>query len=229
MQTVKTAKRPTLTGHDMLARYVADKPRYLKNKINKAMNAGGVAWRHSAKPNIDSPDICTWDGLSFLGNGKAKTAWQTLWQGSRAPALTWDAIGRVQIGKVGWEWLLVTSMSKLADLGTTVKRKQSTETQDAFLNQAKAKYKVSMNTKWSSESTYLMQLATLAFLRNYNVCSRLLSVHYYSDEHSDELSEKQLPTIHQWIQAIESSHVHLGLSGKSPVEKRIYRLFLPGI
>ena len=108
----------------MLARYVANKPKYLKSKINKAMNAGGVVWRHSAKPNIDAPEICTWDGLSFLGNGKAKTAWQEMWQGSESPRFAWDAIGRVQIGKVGWNWLLVLAMTHLDELTVLTTNRQ---------------------------------------------------------------------------------------------------------
>ena len=223
MPTVKTAKRPTVTGHEMLCRYVTDKPRQLKTKICKAMNAGGVVWRHASKPNIDSPEICTWDGLSFLGNGKAKSAWEMLWKGSNAPALRWDTIGRVQIGNVGWNWLLVSAMTHLDLMSVATPKRQSnlTPAMATYLSDAKRKYKVDDNVIWPAKSSYVQQLAALAFLRNHGVCVELLNIYMFDADNG--------PSKHDWQSAIDSSHQALAISDYTALRRRMHQLFLPVI
>ena len=224
MPTVKTVKRPTLTGHEMLSRYVANKPRYLKNKINKAMNAGGVAWRHSEKPNVDSSDICTWDELSFLGNGKAKTAWQKLWQGSDTPRFTWDAIGRVQMGKVGWNWLLVSAMTHPDELAVSPANRQHqlSPAMTTYLSNAKRKFKVGDDVIWPASSKNVQQLAVLAFLREHSVCVELLQIQFYTSMTDDSV----FPTIEQWEQASAITTDNLGLTNHSPLVRRMHKLMI---
>ncbi|MFG0247884.1 MAG: hypothetical protein ACF8OB_03280 [Phycisphaeraceae bacterium JB051] len=227
MPTVKTAKRPTVTGHEMLSRYVTNKPKQLKTKICKAMNAGGVVWRHQDHPTIDSPDICTWDGLSFLGNGKAKTAWETLWQGSDAPCLKWDAIGRVQIGTVGWNWLLVSAMTHVDEMLPQASKRlpHISPAMVTHLSNAKRKFKVQDNVDWPASSQYVQQLAALAFLREHGVCVQMLNITFLGlPETGTGCSDGTT-----WKKAIISSFDTLGLSCNTPVWNRTHRLMLPVI
>ncbi len=223
MPKVKTAKRSTVTGHDMLSRYVADKPKQLKTKICQAMNAGGVVWRHQDHPTIDSPDICTWDGLRFLGNGKAKTAWETLWQGSDAPSLKWDAVGRIQIGNVGWNWLLVSAMTHPDQMSVATSKRQSklTPAMVTYLSDAIRKYKVADNVIWPANSSYVQQLAALAFLRQQGVCVELLNIYMIDADKG--------PTQQDWQATIESTHQSLALPDDAALRRRMHQLFLPVI
>lgn len=217
MSKVNTINRSIVTGHEMLSRYVTNKPKHLKNKIILTMNAGGVVWRHSAKPNVASDEICTWDGLDFLGNGKAKTAWEKWWQGSHAPALTWDAIGRVQIGKVGWNWLLVSTMINVDEL-TIEPFKPSDKLSPAmsqYLSFARKKYKVDDSVNWPATSKYVQQLAALAFLRDHGVCVQLLNIVF--EEHDDSAR----------AQTFATTSNTLAINTEAPLCNRIHQLILP--
>ena len=79
-------------------------PDMLASTVRSAMNAGGGRAR-------ESPSSGRWSNLDFLGKGKARSAWADSWP-EDGYDFSWDAVGRVQIGKVGWEWLLVTAFAE---------------------------------------------------------------------------------------------------------------------
>ena len=185
------------------------------------MNAGGVQWR-------ESPSSDRWSNLDFLGKGKARSAWADSWP-EDGYDFSWDAVGRVQIGKVGWEWLLVTAFAAPGELElnleSPIERLDGRVT--SVIEAAQRGFKIEPYIEWRHGNMFLgTRLSALSFLRQHGVCVRMLSV-YFHDEHPGQHSP--FPRLAAWDPAIVASRQRLGLTGDSALERRTYRLFLPAI
>ena len=217
-----------ICGFDLLRQYRDRVPDLLASKINKAMNAGGVVWREPPASDQAGPEQHRWANLDFLGRGKAREAWKDYWPqtGSRFP---WDAVGRVQIGKVGWEWLPVTAHAHPRELKRTYRGAIDTADRRVVsaVRGAQQSFKVVSDTDWLRGNMDLAtRLSALRFLREHGACVRMLSIYFYNDRKS---RSKVLPTLDEWRPAIATADRRLGLTGKSVLERRIYRMFLPVI
>jgi hypothetical protein len=217
-----------ICGFDLLRQYMDRVPDLLASKINKAMNAGGVVWREPPASDQAGPEQHRWANLDFLGRGKAREAWKDYWPqtGSRFP---WDAVGRVQIGKVGWEWRPVRAHAKLTELKRA--SRGSIDCTDrriaSAICQAQQSFKAKPNANWlKSDLDLATRLSALRFLREHSACVRMLFIYFYNDGKS---RSKVLPTLDEWRPAIATADRRLGLTGKSVLERRIYRMFLPVI
>jgi len=95
------------------------------------------------------------------------------------------------------------------------------------IEEAKRRFKVEPGIDWIHCSAYLTtKLSALSFLRKHGICVRMLSIYFY-----DERTKKDnlFPSLEEWDPAITTTERRLGLAGKSVLERRIYRIFLPAI
>lgn len=217
-----------VSGFHLLQQYIVGRPDALASEVKSTMNAGGVVWREPTDSDGAYAPKDRWSNLDFLGKGKARSAWKDYWPPDNC-RFSWDAIGRVQIGRVGWEWLLVTAFAQLEELVQS--NKPSLDETDKriihAIEEAQREYKVEPSVNWLNSNTHLTtRLSALSFLRKYGVCVRMLFVYFY-----DTKTEKDslLPSLEEWDPAITTTERRLDLSGRSILERRIYRVFLPSI
>ena len=215
-----------ISGFELIEQYKHDDPDALANEVKKAMNAGGVEWREPADAAGAGGQQGRWSNLDFLRNGKARSAWQDHWpvDGCR---FSWDAIGRVQMGKVGWEWLLVAAFARPEELerGLEPPLDAADERIASAIDEAKGRYGVDPGVDWIAGNSHLAtRLSALSFLRQHGVCSRMLCVYFHAgDSRGDDL----VPSQDTWDVAIATAEQRLGLRGTSVLERRLYRMFLP--
>jgi len=168
-------------------------------------------------------------GVAFLRDGgKGKTAWPTFWP-RREPSLAWDAVGRAQRGRVGWEWLLVRAYADIEDLASdcVATDSESLRILSASLGDARAAYKATPTADWlRGHYDYAARLAVLRFLRRYGICARMLLVFFCENGSGTGIAA---PSEAQWRASIGLLEQELGLVGKSALERRIYKAFLPAI
>ena len=216
----------SVSGFQFLRQCMDEKPDVLTRAIKNAMNAGGVVWKERANSGDKETMEGRWSNLDFLGHGKARSAWQDYWPQNRC-RFSWDAIGRVQIGKVGWEWLLVSAFAHQGELEQNGNPllDEADERVLSALAEGELKYNVDSDIDWINDHFYLStRLSTLAFLRKCGICVRMLSVYFYDEKKG---MDHLFPSLNQWDTAIATTEQELGLRGKSVLERRIYRIFLP--
>ena len=146
-----------------------------------------------------------------------------MWQGSLMPSITWDAIGRAQIGGKCWSWMMVSAMSHPDTLCIKSAKRQSklSPAMAKFLGDAKEKFKVDSNVIWPVKSNYVQQLATFAYLKNRGSCAQLLNIYMVNADGG--------PTKQVWQEAIDSSNQSLGLTDHVTIRRHMHQLFLPVI
>ena len=222
------ARTARISGFDLLRQYMDRKPDMLARWIKRTMKAGGVVWREP--PGTSGPKAAgpRWANLDFLCRGKAPAAWKDYWPQDGC-GFSWDAVGRVQIGKVGWEWLPVTAHAHPKELERTYRGPIDVADRRivSAVRGAQQSFKVGADNDWlRGNMDMATRLATLSFLRKHSVCVRMLFVYFYDDRKS---SSRLLPALSDWEPVIATADRRLGLTGKSVLERRIYRMFLPAI
>ena len=218
----------SVSGFQLLRQYRDEKPDVLTREVKNAMNAGGVVWKEET--NSDDKDAMEgrWSNLDFLRHGKARSAWKDYWPQNRC-RFSWDAIGRVQTGKVGWEWLLVAAFAHAGELeqSNNPPLDEADERVLSAMAEAELKYNVDPGIDWINGHFYLStRLSALGFLRKYGICVRMLFVYFYEEKRGMDCL---FPSLEEWDSAIAATEQKLGLRGKSVLERRIYRMFLPGM
>ena len=215
-----------VSGFEILQHYLDEKPDLLTSEIENAMDAGGVRWR--MPENSDEVDVTKgrWSNLDFLGRGKAHNAWKDYWSPDIC-RFWWDAIGRVQMGEVGWEWLLLTAFAHPGELEQNLPLDGTDERIVSAIGETKQRYGVDPDIDWINVNSCLAtRLFALSFLRKYGVCSRMLFVYFYAGEAGED---DPFPSVGTWNAAIATAEQQLGLTGRSVPERRIYQMFLPAI
>ena len=222
------ARAARASGFDLLRQYMDRKPDMLTRRISRAMNAGGIVWREPPGTSPPKAAVHRWTNLDFLCRGKAPAAWKDYWPQDGC-GFSWDAVGRVQIGKVGWEWLPVTAHVHPRELMRAHRGSIDTTNRRVIsaVRGAQQSFKVGADADWLRGNMDLAtRLSALSFLREYSVCVRMLFVHFYDDRKS---KNTLLPSQADWRPAIAKADQQLGLTGKSVLERRICRMFLPAI
>ena len=217
-----------VSGFHLLDQYMDQKPNVLACEVKSSLDAGGVVWRKPPSSEGAGAAKARWSNLDFLGKGKARRAWEEHWpqDGHR---FAWDAIGRVQIGTVGWEWLLVTAFAHPEELEQSPEGPidEADERIVSAIEEAKRGYNVEPRIDWIHSHVYLTtRLAALSFLRKHGVCVRMLLIHFYGDERK---RDSLCPGLREWHRAIMTAEWRLGLAGKSVLERRVFRAFLPAM
>gem|GEM_PF-2150776 len=231
----------TVQGHRLLQQYIEQQPDALAAAIMGAMHAGDVVWRTPSRmapppqtpPGSDAAEPPRWRNLDFLGQGKARRAWAEVWP-QESCDFAWDAIGRAQMGEVGWEWLLVAAYAHPGELDPIApSNRPADERVAAALAQAQERYHAAPGSDWRrADDPLAIRLAALSFLRQYSVCSRLLFVYFYDDAAPANAAGSQgalCPSREAWSPAIAAAERRLGLAGASVLERRLYRAFLPSL
>lgn len=205
------------------ARYAAHQTQQLNQAILETMKAKDLQWREAVKSGILPVPPTPFREVDFLGNGKPRDQWQKEWAG-RAPALRWDAVGRIRPRQVGWEWLLVASMADPEELKLRRTKKFAPGFQ-RLVEAAKRHYRCPEQADWQEVAPQIAaQYTAFSFLRRSRVCSRMAHVFFYRPPKS---SCKDFATKAEWQDALRQMRQQMGLSGNSPVEQRCYTVFLP--
>ena len=215
-----------VSGFQLLRQYLDKEPTLLASEIKRVMHAGGVVWR--IPPGFDGVDVAKarWSNLDFLGRGKARSVWEEHWSPDQG-SFTWDAIGKVQIGQVGWEWLLVTAFAHPGELTQSPAAPDGAAGERILftIEEAKQRFQVAPGSDWSYHDLHLAaRLSALNFLRQHGLCVRMLFIYFYDEKARQDTS---LPAPKVWQPVIAATERRLGLSGTSVLERRIYRMFLP--
>lgn len=209
-----------------LLRYLGYHRNELDGRIAQVIGGQVLEWL-DFKFNADKPFLdAEWMGLDFLEKGHpAKAQWRRFWpQKGNVP--NWDAVGRVQCGdKV--EWLLVEAKAHTEEIRSTCSAKKEGglgKIQAAFA-QTKRAMDVSDSADWLSPYyQYANRLAALHFLTAQGIPAKLLFIYFLGDRNPPKTCPKSQG---EWQAAIAPMYNHLGLTGKSEVERQTHRLFLP--
>lgn len=210
---------------------------YHRHDLNRAIEqqCGGrvLDWldfsfdAHREFPLLDSE----WKGLEFLGPDEGvQTAWAKFWpQTGNVP--NWDAVGLLQV-ESHTEFILVEAKANASEImsdchareggGRPKIRKALTETIGAHGFTADPE-------QWLTPYyQYANRLATLHFLLQNNIPSRLVFVYFTGDEAGRYGGRVICPKDRQeWESHLQGMYNRLGMTASSELEKRVHRLFLP--
>jgi hypothetical protein len=222
------SKVANVSGYHLLRQYTDQKPDVLVSEVKSAMHAGGVVWKKASSSDEADAAPARWANLDFLGKGQPRRVWENYWPQDDYRFL-WDAIGKVQIGRVGWEWLLVTAFAHPEELEQNLELPVHgiDERFVLAMEEAKQSYNVAPGNDWIHSNTSLTtRYSALRFLRVHGACVRMLFIYFYDDETK---KDALCPGLKEWDPAISTTERRLGLTGNSVLERRIYRAFLPAI
>ena len=159
--------------------------------------------------------------------GKIRAAWDGIWPDDVEPP-EWDALGRVQMGKSGcWEWLYVQAVSSLDELtgDCPARSAESKKRIGAMLSDVKQAVGAPPTADWlHGYYHHAISLWVRRFLQSNGICGRTLFIYFVDEVSADR---DGVPTQVRWNAAIDTMERHLGLTGKSVLERRVYKLFFP--
>jgi hypothetical protein len=179
------------------------------------------------------PDLdAEWQGLDFLGPDSegVKTAWEGFWpQTGNVP--NWDAVGLLQL-QSRTEFILVEAKAHLEEVrsecgaheggGLPMIRKAFAETIAAH------RFKADPDEWLKPYYQYANRLATLHYLTQHNVLSRLACVYFTGDDATRYKGHVLCPQNEQeWNACLHEMDRRLGITGSSELEQRVHRVFLP--
>lgn len=191
-----------------------------RNRLNEEIRTatGGEVVEWLAKP-CDAE----WRGVEFEGE-PIREAWKQFWP-QNGNTLNWDAVGKIRFGKQT-EWLLVEAKAQLGELKSSTRAKQSgglSKIEEAF-TKTKEAFGVADTHNWLKPCyQFCNRLAAHHFLRQQQKASRLLFIYFLGDEHPRKHCPKSED---EWHAPLQAMYDHVGLTWKSPLEKRIHRIFL---
>jgi len=172
-------------------------------------------------------------GLNFLrDNHAARTAWASWWPQS-GNVQNWDAVGRRTVdGKE--EWLLVEAKGNLQELKQSCGAKPASEGggRDVIIENLQETQKsldLPGDRDWTTPYyQFANRLALLYFLVEiHHVPARLLFVYFTGDDPENE-SQRNCPKSEEgWRPELDAMKQELGLTGESPLEKRVHQVFVP--
>ena len=206
--------------------YLQSHSEELEREIMATLGAGGVKWKN---PTVaaDIEIAVKWSGFDFMRPGKIRSAWDNLWPHD-VDQPEWDALGRVQMGNSGcWEWLYVQANAHIEELkgDCPAVREDSARRINTLLEKAKGAVGAPETADWMhGYYPHAVRLGVRKFLQGNSICGRTAFIYFTG---RDGTGAGKPPSKSQWQNAIDRMEQHLGLSGKSVLERRIYRLFLP--
>jgi hypothetical protein len=173
-------------------------------------------------------------GLAFLGQeGPTIEAWKKF-RPQTGNVQNWDAVGRLQTGSQ-IEYLLVEAKGHVEEIRSDCNAKERgglPKIRDAFAETIKACCSDKTVDDWLSPYyQYANRLAALHFLLKHNVPARLIFIYFLGDQWPNGKNSKGQPVTcpgdkQEWETALDDIHIHLGLTGSSPLEQRVHPLFL---
>jgi len=166
-------------------------------------------------------------GVEFLMDDEsAKQTWPDFWPTSGNPP-NWDAVGLLTLTTNNLAWLLVEAKAHLNEIDSScgAKNPGSVAMIDLALRQTKCACGVAEDRDWITRYyQYANRLAVLYHFNRHAPGARLLNI-YFTGDHNPNAECPQHPE--QWRLALKARDSYLGLAGNSPLEARVYSLFLP--
>jgi hypothetical protein len=220
-----------------LLRYLGYHRGDLNRAIGQQTGGRGLDWldfdfdSHRKFPHLDAE----WKGLEFLGPDAAdvKLAWTEFWPQTGNPP-NWDAVGHLQL-ESHTEFVLVEAKAHASELrsdcGARGEGRQMIR--KAFAKTIEANAFGSSPEKWLRKYYQCAnRLATLHFLMQHNVPSRLVFIYFTGEKWPAGTQQNRGPVVcpkdeREWGSSLQEMYDHLGLTRSSVLEERVHRVFLP--
>ena len=176
-------------------------------------------------PHLDTE----WRGVDFVDQDTdVRSDWSKFWpQTGNVP--NWDAVGLLQSSSYV-EFLLVEAKAHSAEIQSECTAVEAGGL--AMIRQALGET-IAANGFASNAENWLRpyyqhanRLAQLHFLRQHNVPARLLFIYFLGDGFPEEKKKVCPKSKEEWGLCLQPVYSHLGLTGKSDLEKRVHNLFL---
>jgi hypothetical protein len=214
---------------------LAAEPARVEEAILSALKADGVVlarsiiW-HPTYLKLETPEVC---GLDFLERGsQARMAWKSWWPQS-GTVHNWDAVATLchQTGQK--EWLLIEAKANLQEVESNCGAKEhgGLALIRLSLRTTQLACGIADERDWTKGHYQLAnRLALLHFLRRSGVAARLIFIYFIGDRGN---ARRDCPASREpWDRKLGEVRSHLGLTGKSDLEKNLHEVFLcvePGI
>ncbi|MGC9995545.1 MAG: hypothetical protein ABSE79_09505 [Terriglobia bacterium] len=175
-------------------------------------------------------------GLEFLPPDfeHVKSAWTQFWpQTGNVP--NWDAVGHLQL-ESHTEFVLVEAKAHASELGSDCGAREEggrKMIREAFATAIEANAFRSSPEKWLRKYYQCAnRLATLHFLMQHNVPSRLVFIYFTGEKWPAGTEQNREPLVcpkdeREWGTSLQEMYDHLGLTKSSVLEERVHRVFLP--
>jgi len=153
-------------------------------------------------------------------------AWKEFWPRTGNPP-NWDAIGKIRSSGSQTEWLLVEAKAHLerVEERRSCKARRWPLANRSGLQRNQGSIWYSGYHKWLEPYyQFCNRLAVLHFLMQQQKESRLLFIYFLGDEHPGKVCPKSED---EWLERLKPMYAHVGLTGKSVLEERVHRIFLP--
>lgn len=216
-----------------LLRYLGRHRHRLNERVREATGGDVLDWTdHLWNPSrqpwyFDGPTFdAEWRGLDFLaGDIAARREWPGFWPQS-GNVHNWDAVGWLRVG-VQVELLLVEAKGHLGELRSSCGAQPhgGLQTIQDAMSEAKQAFGAPAAADWLQPYyQFCNRLAVLHHLTLHGVGARLLFVYFCGDTNPNG----QCPQGEAgWEPALLAMHQHIGLTGRSALEGRVHKLFLP--
>jgi len=210
-----------------LLRYLGYHRQALNQAIAKLTGGHVVEWLDMQfNPKQKFLDLDSeWKGLDFLPlDLSVKRLWQDYWpQTGNIP--NWDAVGWL-MKDTSIDLLLVEAKGHLGEIKSNCQAKENGGLSiiKAAFDETKESLEVEMDKNWLAPYyQYCNRLATLHFLLKNGISARLLFIYFLNDKKP----QANCPKVESdWKKELDKMKKQIGLTGNSPLESRIYELYL---
>jgi hypothetical protein len=217
----RAADRPQPNGESFFRRYMNEYQADLETGIMEATGANGIRWTPGMK------DESRWMGMEFMRpGGKMLANWNRNWPTGLEPP-SWDSMCRIRRGGNSWERVYVYAAAGSGDLigNCAAANEGDLGLVTELVDDAKRVFDVPFAADWlHGYYQHAIRLSVLGFLRANRSCGRLLFV-YFDDD--DGHATGSVPTRKEWATTLGTMDAGLGVTGRTVLERRVHRLFLP--
>jgi hypothetical protein len=216
-----------------LLRYLGRHRHCLNERVREATGGDVLDWTDylwkpsGQPPYFNGPTFdAEWRGLDFLaGDIRARRWWPRFWP-QTGNVHNWDAVGWLRVG-AQVELLLVEAKGHLGELRKSCGAQPHGGLQmiQNAMSKAKRAFGVPPGADWLQPYyQFCNRLAVLHHLTRHGVGARLLFVYFCGDTNPNEECPQDEAG---WEPDLLAMHQHVGLTGHSPLEGRVHKLFLP--
>lgn len=217
-----------------LLRYLGYHRRDLNRAIEQETGGRVLDWRdfgfhpRGKFPHLDAE----WKGLEFLGPDMeaVKAAWAGFWPQTGNPP-NWDAVGLLELDS-HTEFILAEAKAHASEINNDCGASEEgglPKIREALAQTVKANGFKADHEKWLNGFYQCAnRLATLHFLLQHDVLSRLVFIYFTGDDPTLYAKPVVCPKNEQeWDGHLQKMYDHLGMPGSGQLKRRVHRLFLP--
>ncbi|MBV8205221.1 MAG: hypothetical protein JO041_00375 [Acidobacteria bacterium] len=228
-----------------LLRYLGYHRNVLNRKTEAATGGRVIEWLDFPSDSGEKLDA-EWKGVAFADSASLKSAWQEFWpQSGNVP--NWDAVGRLETD-AGIEFLLVEAKAHVEELRSSCgarKEEMNGDPEEERRKSGIAKIRAALESTIDAHSfavgverwlepyyQYANRLAHLHFLNEHKIPARLLFIYFCGDHWAGRLLRDGRPPVcpkdaAAWSFPLQEMNHRLGLHGRSQLEQRVHKIFLP--